>query len=173
MRTYPELDRLMQNIEEKGIDVNNEVRGFAFPGTHLSFPGVAIFLCLSGTARIVYDMQEITIDKNNLTVMMPGHFMRAVACSADFTYARTVVSSELLHDIKAHIFSHDSDKFNSAPACQLTDAQADRVMAIGKLLSAIALHDSNDLQLRRQMLLTQLAVGYEFVNYYRKEQDRQ
>ena len=27
-RTYPELDRLIQNIEEKGIDVNNEVRGF-------------------------------------------------------------------------------------------------------------------------------------------------
>ena len=122
MRTYPELDRLMQNIEEKGIDVNNEVRGFAFPGTHLSFPGVAIFLCLSGTARIVYDMQEITIDKNNLTVMMPGHFMRAVACSADFTYARTVVSSELLHDIKAHIFSHGS-------ACDYSEEQATAILS--------------------------------------------
>ena len=46
-------------------------------------------------------------------------------------------------------------------------------MAIAKLLSAIAMHDTSDLQLRRQMLLSQLALGYEFVNYYRKEQDRQ
>lgn len=172
MRTHLELDRLIQNIEQKGIDVNNEVHGFAFPGAHMTFPGVAIHLCLSGTARIVYDMQEITIGKNHLMVVMPGHFMQAMACSDDFMYARTVVSSELLKDINAHLFTHDSDKFNSAPACQITDAQADRVLAIGKLLYAIAMHDTADLQLRRQMLLSLIAVGYEFVNYYRKEQDR-
>ena len=172
MRTYTELNTLIQNIEQNGIDVNNEIHGFAFPNAHLSFPGLAIQLCLSGTARIVYDMQEITIERNNLMIMMPGHFMRAVACSDDFTYARTVVSSALLDDIKPHLFSHDFDKFNSAPTCQLTDDQADRLMAICKLLSAIAMHNATDLQLRRQMLLTQLALGYEFVNYYRKEQDR-
>ena len=173
MRPYPELNRLIQNIEQRGVDVNNEIRGFVYPGTHLSFPGITINLCLSGTARIVYDMQEITVEKNNLLIMMPGHFMRAVSCSADFTYARTVISSALLDDIKAHLFSHDFDKFNSAPTCQLTDTQAERLLAIAKLLSAIAMHDATDLQLRRQMLLTQLALGYEFVNYYRKEQDRQ
>lgn len=139
----------------------------------MTFPGVAVHLCLRGTARIIYDMQEITIGKNNLMVMMPGHFMRAIECSDDFTYARTVVSSALLNDINAHLFSHDSDKFNNAPSCQLTDEQADRLLANGKLLSAIAMHDTADLQLRRQMLLSQIAVGYEFVNYYRKEQDHQ
>lgn len=35
------------------------------------------------------------------------------------------------------------------------------------------MHDYNELQLRRQMLLSQLAVAYEFINYYRREQDRQ
>lgn len=59
------------------------------------------------------------------------------------------------------------------PACQLTDTQADCLLAIAKLLFAIAMHETSDLQLRRQLLLTQLAAGYEFVNYYRKEQDRQ
>lgn len=38
MRTYPELNKLIQNIEQKGIDVNNEIHGFAFLGVHLSFP---------------------------------------------------------------------------------------------------------------------------------------
>ena len=73
MRTYTELNTLIQNIEQNGIDVNNEIHGFAFPNAHLSFPGLAIQLCLSGTARIVYDMQEIAIERNNLMIMMPGH----------------------------------------------------------------------------------------------------
>lgn len=60
MRPYPELNRLIQSIEQRGVDVNNEIHGFVYPGTHLSFPGITINLCLSGTARIVYDMQEIT-----------------------------------------------------------------------------------------------------------------
>lgn len=54
-----------------------------------------------------------------------------------------------------------------------SDELADRLLANGKLLSAIAMHDTADLQLRRQMLLSQIAACYEFVNYYRKEQDGQ
>lgn len=172
MITYPELDRLIEKIEQQGIDVKNEVRGFIYPGVQLAFPGATIQMCLSGTARIIYDTQELTVGKNDLSVMMPGHSMLAVSCSDDFTYARTVISSALLEELKAHLFTHDFDKFNSFPSCQLTDAQSDRIMAIAKLLSAIAMHNPIDLKLRRQMLLGQLSVGYEFINYYRKEQDR-
>lgn len=172
MTIYPEFDRLKEKIEQQGIDVNCEVHGFAYPGVLLAFPGTAIQMCLSGTARIIHDMQELTIGKNNLWVMMPGHYMQAVSCSDDFTYSRTVISSAILEDLKPHLLNHDFDKFNSFPSCQLTDAQADRIMAIAKLLSAIAMHDYADLQLQRQMLLMQLSVGYEFINFYRKEQDR-
>ena len=48
-----------------------------------------------------------------------------------------------------------------------------RVTALNELLETIAMHDYNELQLRRQMLLSQLAVAYEFINYYHREQDRQ
>lgn len=173
MRTYPELKRVIQQIKQNGLYVNNEIHGFVYPGVNLSFPGVAVHLCLSGTARIIYDMQEITVRKNHLSIMMPGHFMKTVKCSDDFTYARTVISSELLDEVKGHLFSHEFGRFNSTPCCQLTDEQADHVMASAKLLSAIAMHNTADLQLRRQMLHAQLAVGYEFVNLYRKEQDKQ
>ena len=79
----------------------------------------------------------------------------------------------MVSELKTHAFSHDSDKFNYTPHCHLTDVQAKRVMALLELMEAIALHDLNDLQLRRQMLLSQLSVGYEFINYYRREQDKQ
>ncbi|MBO6073969.1 MAG: AraC family transcriptional regulator, partial [Paludibacteraceae bacterium] len=38
--------------------------------------------------------------------------------------------------------------------------------------SAIAQHDMNELMLRRQMLQIQLAIAYEFIHYYRREEDK-
>ena len=46
-------------------------------------------------------------------------------------------------------------------------------MALNEILGAIASHDHHDLQLRQQMLLSHLAVGLEFINYYRREQDKE
>lgn len=46
-------------------------------------------------------------------------------------------------------------------------------MALIELLEAIASHDTKDLQLRRHILLSQMAVGLEFINYYRREQDKE
>ena len=57
--------------------------------------------------------------------------------------------------------------------CHLTNVQVMRVAALTEVLEAIASHDITDLQLRQQMLLSQLAVGLEFINYYRREQDKE
>ena len=79
----------------------------------------------------------------------------------------------MFKEVKAHTFSHDHDKFNYAPICRLTDKQAKRMMALNEITEAIASHNHNDLQLRQQMLLSHLAVGFEFVNYYHREQDKE
>jgi AraC-like DNA-binding protein len=137
------------------------------------FPHVVLLLCLRGNARVMFDMQEIAVEKNVFGVLLPGHVFRRIACSEDYTYARVFISAEMISELKTHAFSHDSDKFHYAPHCRLTDMQAKRMMALLELMEAIASHDLNDLQLRRQMLLSHLAVGYEFINYYRREQDSQ
>jgi len=46
------------------------------------------------------------------------------------------------------------------------------VKALAEVLSAIAQHDINELMLRRQMLQIQLAIAYEFIHYYRREEDK-
>jgi AraC-like DNA-binding protein len=137
------------------------------------FPHVVVLLCLSGTARIMFDMQEYAIEKNDFGIIMPGHFLRRISCSEDYTFACVLISAAMLSELKAHAFSHDHDKFNYAPICRLTDVQARRVMALNEILGAIASHDTDDLQLRQRMLLSHLAVGFEFINYYRREQDRE
>ena len=173
MQTEPTLAQLLQFVEQNGVRVDKEIHGFHFTGEDIVFPHVVSLLCLRGSARVKFDMQEFTIEKDDYGILMPGHVYRSIACSDDFTYTRVFISAEMGSELKAHAFSHDSHKFNYAPHCHLTDVQAKRMMALLELLEAIASHNTTDLQLRRQILLSHLAVGYEFVNYYRREQDRQ
>ena len=173
MQSIATFDQLSQAVEQNGVWVEKEMRGFPSTGVDMVCPYLILILCLRGSARAMFDMQEIKIEKNDFGILMPGHVLRRVSYSEDYTYSCTLISTEMFSELKTHAFSHDSDKYNRAPQCHLTDVQAKRVLALLELLEAIALHDHNDLQLRRQMLLSHMAVGYEFINYYRREQDRE
>ena len=170
--TDNEFTGLIRFVEQKDLVLEKEVCGFAMKGVDMSFPHVIILLCLRGSATGLYDMREMHIVKNTLTIIMPGHLIRPVDCSDDFAYMRIAISSEILGEVKNHILGHEYDVFHKSPNCQLTDVQAERVKALAEVLSAIAQHDMNELMLRRQMLQIQLAIGYEFIHYYRREEDK-
>lgn len=173
MQIDEKTSQILQSVEQNGVCVEKEVLGHSVTGVDMVLPHVMILFCLRGTAHVMFDMQEFAIEKNDFGILMPGHFLRRISCSEDYTFACVLISAEMFKEVKAHAFSHDSDKFNYAPKCHLTDVQAKRMMALIELLEAIASHDTHDLQLRQQILLSHLAVGYEFINYYRREQDKQ
>jgi len=159
-------------VEQKDLVVEKEVCGFTRKGVDMSFPYVIILLCLRGSATALYDMREMRVEKDTLAVIMPMHIMRPLDNSEDFAYMRIAISSEILGEVKNHILGHEYDVFHKSPSCQLTDVQAQRVKALAEVLSAIAQHDTNELMLRRQMLQIQLAIAYEFIHYYRREEDK-
>lgn len=164
--------KLLQSVEQKGVCVEREVQGRSITGVDMVFPHFMVILCLRGHARVMFDMQELVLEKNELGVLMPGHFLRRVSCSEDYTFSGVLISAKMFNEARMHSFSHDHDKFNYAPKCHLTDEQVRRVMALNEILYAIASHEISDLQLRQQMLKSHLAVGLEFINYYRREQDK-
>ena len=73
MSTNQELNRLLQTIEQNGVDVNKRIHGFIFPNLDFISPHITILMCWSGTARIMYDMQERTIKRNDMNIILPGH----------------------------------------------------------------------------------------------------
>lgn len=167
------LAQLVQHVEDCGVVVRHEVHGLGNVGTDYVFPYLIVTLCLRGSARARYDMTEMTQGKNDLGVIMPAHVMSPIDCTPDYMYASLAVSAQLFSDLRTYIFSHDYDKFNTMPICHLTDEQVARLLPIMNILDVIAQHRFGDLEHRRQMLVSQLAIGYEFVNYYRREQDEQ
>ena len=166
-------EQLIKDIEQSGILIVREMQRFFNYNENFVFPHIILTLCLSGSARAKYDMRVITHRKNDLAIIMPGHIMHPIDCTDDFTYVVFFISPKMFDDLRFHTFSHDYEKFNYAPVCSLTDEQASHLLAIVDQLIVIANHTEEELPHRHQALLAQLAVGYEFLNYYRREQDRQ
>ena len=164
---------LLQSIEKSDILIVREMPSFFGYNEDFVSPHTILTLILSGSARAMYDMRVITPHTNDLTIILPGHIMHPMQCTADFTYALLFISPKMLDDLRFHTFSHDHDKFNYAPVCSLTDEQAAHLLAIVDQLVIIANHTDEELPHRYQTLLAQLAVGYEFLNFYRRDQDRQ
>lgn len=166
-------EQLIKAVEQSGILIVREMQRFFNYNEDFVFPHIILTLCLSGSARAKYDMRVITHRKNDLSIIIPGHIMHPMDCTDDFTYAVLFISPKMFDDLRIHTFSHDYGKFNYAPVCSLTDEQAAHLLTIVDQLIVIANHTEEELPHRHQALLAELAVGYEFLNYYRREQDKQ
>ena len=165
-------EELIESVEQSGILILREAHGVFTGDQDFVFPHIILTLTLSGSARAMYDMRVITHRKNDLAFIMPGHIMHPIDYTDDFTYAVFFISPKMFDDLRFHTFSHDYEKFNYAPVCSLTDEQAAHLLAIVDQLIVIANYTDQELPHRYQALLAQLAVGYEFLNYYRREQDK-
>ena len=166
-------EQLIKAVEQSGILIVRDAHELFAYNEDFVFPYVILTLTLRGSARAMYDMRVITHQKNDLAFIMPGHIMHPLDCTEDFTYALFFISPKMFDDLRFHTFSHDYEKFNYTPVCSLTDEQADHLLAIVDQLIIIANHTDEEMPHRYQTLLAQLAVGYEFLNLYRREQDKQ
>ena len=166
-------EQLVEDIEQSGILIVREMQRFFNYDEDFVFPHIILTLILSGSARAMYDMRVITHHKNDLAIILPGHIMHPLDCTYDFTYTLFFISPKLFNDLRFHTFSHDYEKFNYAPVCSLSDQQAEHLLSIVDQLNVIANHTDEELPHRYQALLAQLSVGYEFLNSYRREQDKQ
>ena len=165
--------KLIEDIEQSGVVIVREMQRFFNYNRDFVFPHIVLTLILSGSAQAMYDMRVITHKKNDLAIIMPGHIMHPLDCTDDFTYVMFFISSKVFSDLRFHAFSHDYEKFNYSPVCSLTNEQAGHLLAIVDQINVIANHTDKELPHRYQTLLAQLAVGYEFLNFYRREQDKQ
>lgn len=168
------LTSRLREVEQSGIMVDRYEPAFpvSFCERELILPNYYLLLTHQGSTRVLYDMQEKTLKANTIVLVMPGHLIRFVDRTDDLVFSRLVIKPELFNEMLSLTYSHDVNKFHSRPGYILTDEQVDKLMKILEILETIARHDEQELPQRHQLLLTQLTVGYEFINYYRSEQDK-
>lgn len=164
----------LRQVEQTGVMVDRYEPAFpvSFCERDLILPNCYLLLTHQGSTRVLYDMQEKTLKPNTIVLVMPGHLIRFIDRTDDLVFSRLVIKPELFNEMLSLTYSHNVNKFHSEPRYILTDEQVDKLMKILEILETIARHDEQELPQRHQLLLTQLTVGYEFINYYRSEQDK-
>ena len=167
-----ELERISNLIAKQDVYIVRRRSGFKMVNEDIASPDIVLSICLQGSAKILCDFQEYEYRKNEMSIIMPGHIIRQLECSPDFVVTRLYISHDLYPELKAHLFSQGYEKFYLSPFYTLTDTQTERLLQVIDLLSIIGDHDKADLQLRRHMIIGQLSIGYEFVNYYRRDHDK-
>jgi len=168
------LTSRLRQVEQTGIMVDRYEPAFpvSFCERDLILPNCYLLLTHQGSTRVLYDMQEKTLKPNTIVLVMPGHLIRFIDRTDDLVFSRLVIKPDLFNEMLSLTYSHNVNKFHSEPGYILTDEQVDKLMKILEILETIARHDEQELPQRHQLLLTQLTVGYEFINYYRSEQDK-
>lgn len=168
------LTRRLKQVEQCGIMVDRYEPAFplSFCGQDLILPNCYLIITHQGSTRLLYDMRETTLHANMAVLALPGHIIRFIDRSDDLIFSRLVIAPDMFNEMLNMAFSHDVKRFHSKPGYILTNEQVDRLIKIMELLEIIARHDEKDVPHRRQLLLTQLTVCYEFLNYYRSAQDR-
>jgi len=132
---------------------------------------MTVIICHSGSARLLYDMQEVHFAANSIAVILPDHIMRPLECSPDYRVTFILHSNAFCEELKTKRLTHDYEKFHLTPSCHMTD----EAMALYiKSLDVFEHICNSSLQLyplRREMLIAQSNVMVELTNACRRELD--
>lgn len=163
----------LQRADKDGIAIDHEVHGWSTARQDVVLPHVILTMTLRGTARALYDMVEISTSKpGELFVIMPGHVMRPLEHSDDYTFVRVVISPTIFEDLRFSLFSHDYDKFHHAPLYTLTNDQWDILLALNRQIDQVLSYSTDAMPHRKNMVVSLIAICYEYLNLFRREQDK-
>jgi len=149
------------------------ITNFVTLGQETVWPYATLVLCHSGIMRAMYDLQELIHGPNDVVCILPGHMHCPLECSGDSNVTIFVLSKGLHNALSFRSFSHDAAKYHSAPFCHLTPEQAKHMMDLTDQLEIIANHTESELPHRKEMMLAILSIEHEFLNLYRREQDKE
>lgn len=167
------FEEFLRQADRDGIAIEHEVKGWSKLGKDVVLPYVVLSMTLRGKARALYDMVEVKTEKpNELFVIMPGHVMRPLEHSEDYTFTRVFISPTIFEDLRFALFTHDYDKFHHSPVYALTDEQREILRTLLEQLEAILSYSPAELPHRKQMIIALLAIVYEYLNLFRRDVDK-
>lgn len=137
----------------------------------LVYPYFILSLCLSGSAHSLYDMKEISLQKNDLSLILPGHITRPLGYSHDFTQAWLIFDPTKFMDSELKFNENDLKLLSQAPICHLTDEQAGSLLSILQIVKYIVTRTEEELPRKHRLLEAQLTLAYELYLSIRREDD--
>ena len=172
METRRRFEEALCTIEKSEMIVLRDIHSFPVYGQDIISPYLMLFICHSGEARALYDMQEIVFRPNEVAVVFPNHIMHPIECSDDYNVTVLIHSISFTEELKTKRLTRDYNKFHRLPACPLTDEEMALFMKGIDLLDHLCQSTTQQYPLRHEMLIAQSNVQSEMLNTYRREIDQ-
>lgn len=152
--------------------VLRDILGFPVYHQDIISPYLMLFICHSGSARALYDMQEIVFHANEIAVVFPNHIMHPIESSDDYNVTVLIHSIAFTEELKTKRLTHDYNKFHRAPACMLAEEEMALFLKALDVLEHICLTSPQRYPLRHEMLIEQSNVMTEMINACRHDMDK-
>ena len=166
---HPYQAALQRQVEKTGVIVDCYEPAFpaSMCGQDYILQNIYVLITHRGVAHTQYDMREFTLTPNMIVFIQPGHVIRLIDRSDDYTFSRLVLSPQIYNEMQFNTLTHSAANFHTMPVFMLSNEQKNNLMHLMEILAVITRHSTRDLAHHHQVLLAQLAVGYEFLNHYR------
>jgi len=172
MNTKQRFEEALRTIEKTEIAVLRDIHGFPVYHQDIISPYLMLFICHSGSARTLYDMQEVEFHANEIAVVFPNHILHPIESSDDYNVTVLIHSISIGEELKTKRLTRDYTKFHRLPACSLNDDQMAHFMKGLDLLEHLCQSTTQHYPLRHEMLIALTNVTAEMLNSYRREIDK-
>jgi len=159
-------------IKKSEMVIFRDVRQIPIETKEVICPCFILILNLNGTARLRYDMHEMTIRRNEIVCLMPNHVLTPIEVSSDFRSMLIIMSEDFIKELPFHFYTHDFHKFHFTPIYPLTEEQMRYATMFTMTTERIISHDKSILPHRHDILISLVSIGYELLNMCRREQDK-
>lgn len=161
----------VKNINKSEIVVLRDLTKFPVYDKDFALPDMTVGLNLHGNARALYDMHEISFEKNELAVVLPNHLICPLETSDDYCITLIVISGTFVDEMKHRTLTHDYTKFHLDPSTKLTDEQVAKFMKVVDVIEMVCEMTDEQLPNRHEMLVYLIDVAFELINSFRRNQD--
>ena len=123
METQRAFEEAYRTIEKKEVVVLRNVHGFPMHNRDIISPYLMLFICHTGSSRALYDMREVVFRANEVAMVLPGHIIRPIEVSPDYSITVIMHSIAFEQEMTKERLTHDRNKFHELPACLMTDEE--------------------------------------------------
>lgn len=173
METRRRFEEALRTIENTEIVVLRDIHGFPMYHQDIISPYMMLFICHSGEARALYDMQEICFRENEIAIILPNHIIHPIESSPDYTITVIMHSFAFEQEMTKRRMTHDRNKFHEIPACRLTDEEMAQYMKAVDMLELISNTPVSRYPHRHDMLMAQTDIMVEMLDACRREIDKE
>lgn len=173
METRRRFEEALRTIENTEIVVLRDIHRFPMYHQDIISPYMMLFICHSGEARALYDMQEICFRENEIAIILPNHIIHPIESSPDYTITVIMHSFAFEQEMTKRRMTHDRNKFHEIPACRLTDEEMAQYMKAVDMLELISNTPVSRYPHRHDMLMAQTDIMVEMLDACRREIDKE